>query len=382
MARTLRIALVAGEASGDTLAAGLMEALRARCPGVVFEGVAGPAMRSAGCRVLGRAEQLSVMGLTEVLARLPGLLALRRRLRRHFLRQPPDVFVGVDAPDFNLALEQSLRHAGIPVAHWVSPSVWAWRSHRARRIRRAVDRMLTLFPFEQDWYRDRHIPACCTGHPFADEIPDHCPPAPARAALGLHTAQRQVALLPGSRRAEVERLLPVFLRAARQLHDVHGDLGFLLPAATAALEHRCRHWIERLAPDLPVRVLAGRARELMQASDVVLLASGTAALECMLIGRPMLVAYRISPLSYLLVRRMLTGETVSLPNRLLGRPQVPEYLQREATPERLARGLSALLEDPGRARAQVAPFAALHRDLRRNAGARAAEAVLELAGHG
>jgi lipid-A-disaccharide synthase len=339
-------------------------------------------MREAGCTALADIEALSVMGLAEVLGRLPALLALRRRLFRHFMDNPPDVFVGIDAPDFNFALEARLKHTGVRVVHWVSPSVWAWRQYRIKKIRHSVDRMLTLFPFEERFYQQHNIAAVCTGHPLADEIPEQSEPAQAQAALGLNGGQRYVALLPGSRRSEVDRLLPVFLETAQRCQQVAGDLVFLIPAASEVLYRHCQGILANsaVASDLSVELFEGQARHVMQAADAVLLASGTAALECMLVGRPMLVAYRLHPLTALLVKRLLKTPYVSLPNQLLGRLQVPEYLQQDATPQRLAEGLLALLQDPERAVAQVAPFAAVHRDLKRDAASCAAHNILEIAG--
>ena len=382
MARRLRIGLVAGEVSGDQLGAALIRAIRAHYPDAVFEGVAGAHMREAGCTALSDIEPLSVMGLAEVLGHLPALLALRRRLRRHFTSSPPDIFVGIDAPDFNLALEAGLRRTGIPVAHWVSPSVWAWRQYRVRKIRRSVDLMLTLFPFEERFYQQHGIDAVCTGHPLADEIPVDSAPAVAQAALGLEGGQRYVALLPGSRRSEVDRLLPVFLETARRCRQVAGDLAFLIPAASTTLYRQCQAILAQFTSDsdFSVTLVEGQARAVMQAADAVLLASGTATLECMLLGRPMLVAYRLHPLSYPLVKHLLKTPCVSLPNHLLGRMQVPEYLQHDATPARLAEGLLGLLQDPERSAAQIAPFAAVHRDLKRDAAERAAHTILKRAG--
>ena len=382
MTRRLRIGLVAGEVSGDQLGASLIRAIRQQHPDAVFEGVAGPKMREAGCTALADIDALSVMGLAEVLGRLPSLLALRHRLRRRFLTNPPDVFVGIDAPDFNLGLEAGLKRAGIPIVHWVSPSVWAWRQYRVRKIGRSVDRMLTLFPFEEQFYRQHAIPAFCTGHPLADEIPEHSNPAQAQAELGLQGGKRYVALLPGSRRGEVGRLFPRFLEMAQRTRQQVSDIRFLVAAASSGIYRQCENLLATTAGsgDLPVSLFKGQARHVMQASDAVVLASGTAALECLLVGRPMLVAYRLHPLSATLVRRLLKSPYVSLPNHLLGRMQVPEYLQQDATPARLAEGLMALLQDPERAAAQVAPFAAVHRDLKRDAAACAAQHILEMAG--
>ncbi|TCK18444.1 lipid-A-disaccharide synthase [Thiogranum longum] len=381
MTRQLRIGLVAGEVSGDQLGASLIHAIRERYPKTVFEGVAGPEMREAGCTALADIDALSVMGLAEVLGRLPSLVSLRRRLRRHFMASPPDVFVGIDAPDFNLGLEAGLKRAGIPVVHWVSPSVWAWRQYRVRKIGRSVDLMLTLFPFEEQFYRQHDIASFCTGHPLADDIPERSDPVHAQAKLGLQGGKRYVGLLPGSRRSEVARLLPVFLEAAQRCRQLAGDIEFLIPAANKNIYRQCQQVMAATAgcADLSVTLFEGQAREVIQSADAILLASGTAALECLLVGRPMLVAYRLHPLSAPLAKRLLETPYVSLPNHLLGRMQVPEYLQQDVTPSRLAEGLLALLQDPERAAAQVAPFSAVHRDLKRGAAARAAQYIVEIA---
>ncbi|MGD8615176.1 MAG: lipid-A-disaccharide synthase [Gammaproteobacteria bacterium] len=372
----LRIGLVAGELSGDQLGAALIEAIRERCPQAQFEGVGGPRMRAAGCRVLADAEQLAVMGLAEVAAHLPRLLALRRRVRRQFTDRTPDVFVGIDAPDFNLSLERALKRHGVVTVHWVSPSVWAWRRYRLKKIRAGVDLMMTLFPFEVAFYQEAGVPATCVGHPLADAIP---PAAQRRDAPG--DAPRCVALLPGSRAGEVRRLLPVFLEAARLCRNAMPQLSFVLPVAGPHLAPLCRRWLARPDyADLPLTLLEGRAREAMADADAVLLASGTAALECMLLGRPMIVAYRLHPFTYPVVKRMLRVPYVSLPNHLLGREHVPEYLQSDASPRRLAAALLALLRHPELAARQTQAFAPVHRGLRRDAARRAAAAVLERVG--
>jgi lipid-A-disaccharide synthase len=373
----LRIGLVAGELSGDALGAALMQRIREQRPEAQFCGVAGPRMRAAGCTAFADAEQLSVMGLAEVLAHLPRLIGLRRRLVGRFVEASPRLFLGIDAPDFNLGLERRLRARGIETLHWVSPSVWAWRRYRVKKIRASVSTVFTLFPFEAAFYRDHGVQASCVGHPLADEIPNDCGRASARARLGLDAAAPCVALLPGSRAAEVERLLPVFLQTAVRCRRVVPGVRFVLPAATPGLLARCRAALQH--PDyreLVIMLVDGEARTAMCAADAVLLASGTATLECLLLRRPMVVAYRLQPLSYLLVRALLQVPHVSLPNNLLGRAQVPEFLQSAATPERLSTALLELLCDPAAAARQVEPFAALHDSLRRGAAGRVADAVL------
>jgi lipid-A-disaccharide synthase len=376
----MRIGIIAGEASGDLLAADLMQAIRARVPDVQFEGIAGPLMQAAGCQVLFPAEKLSVMGLVEVLGHLPELLRIRRSLRRHFLGHPPDLFIGVDAPDFNLALERRLKAAGIPTVHYVSPSVWAWRQHRLAGIARSVDLMLTLFPFEADLYRARQIPVRFVGHPLADRIPEQCQRRAVRLALKLPERGRILALLPGSRRGEVSRLAEPFLGAALWLRKQLPDLQFIAPLATAATREQFEAIRRRVAPDLPVTILEGQSREAMCAANAVLLASGTASLECLLLKRPMVVAYRLSPITYWLARRLLTVSRYSLPNNLAGRALVPEITQQDVTPERLGEELLGYLRDPDASRDLVEAFTDIHHQLRRDASRSAADAVLELVG--
>lgn len=376
--RPLRIGLVAGELSGDQLGAALIEAIRVTHPQAYFEGIAGPRMRAAGCRALARSEQLAVMGLVEVLGRLPGLIRLRRRIAHHFLDNPPDVFVAIDAPDFNLSLERTLKQAGIPVLHWVSPSVWAWRKYRLKKIRRSVDLMLTLFPFEQQFYMQHGIPARCVGHPLADEVIGSPTREQAREQLVLDVQRPCLALLPGSRAAEVKRLLPVFLATARLCRQSLPDLLLLLPVATPGLLPLCRQ-ILAASPDreASVTLLTGQAREAMIAANAVLVASGTATLECLLVQRPMVVAYRMHPLSFALAWRMLRVPYVSLPNNLLGTLQVPEFLQDAATPQNLAPALLQLLQQPQLAARQTEPFAGILRQLQQHAAQQVAQQVIE-----
>ncbi len=378
MTAMLRIGLVAGELSGDQLGAALMQRIRQRHPETHFCGICGPSMRAAGCTAFAHAEELAVMGFTEVLGQLPRLLRLRRHLLRCFLEQRPQLFLGIDAPDFNLGLEKRLKQHGIDTLHWVSPSVWAWRRYRLRAIRHSVDSMLTLFPFEATFYRDHGVQARWVGHPLADEIADDCGREAARAALGLAVSRPCVALLPGSRKTEIERLLPAFLEAATLCRRAITDLQFVLPVAAPALLPRCRATVQQPQyAELGTILLDGQARSAMCAADAVLLASGTASLECLLLKRPMVVAYRLHPVSYLLVRGLLQVPYVSLPNNLLGRGQVPEFLQSSVTAEHVSTALLELLQDPAAAARQVEPFAALHESLRRDATGQVADAVLE-----
>ncbi|MCQ4348481.1 lipid-A-disaccharide synthase [Pseudomonas stutzeri] len=375
MSRPLKIALVAGEASGDILGAGLMQAIKARHPDARFIGVGGPRMQAEGLDSYFPMERLAVMGLVEVLGRLPELLGRRRRLIRTLIDERPDVFVGIDAPDFNLGVELKLRQAGIRSVHYVSPSVWAWRQKRVLKIRRACDLMLTLFPFEARFYEEQQVPVCFVGHPLADAIPLEADRPAARAALGLPERGGVVALLPGSRGGEVERLGSLFLDAAERLRALRPGLRFVLPCASA--ERRAQLEAMLVGRELAVTLLDGRSHEALAACDAVLIASGTATLEALLFKRPMVVAYRVAPLTYRILRRLVRSPYVSLPNLLAGRLLVPELIQDAATPDALAAALAPLLDDGA---VQTEGFDAIHRALRRGASERAAEAVLQLLG--
>lgn len=378
----LRFGIVAGEASGDTIAAGLIEAIREQVPDAVFEGVAGPRMQAAGCTSLFPMERLSVMGLTEVLGHLPGLLAMRRDLRRHFTQRPPDLFIGVDAPDFNIGLERGLKQAGIRTLHYVSPSVWAWRRYRVRKIARAVDCMLTLFPFEARFYHEQRVPARFVGHPLADLIADTVDRGEARDRLGLARDGQVVALLPGSRVGEAGRLAQPFVEAAAWCRQRQPGLSFVVPLAGTGCRAVFESAVQRFAPDLPLTLLDGHGLEAMAAADAVLLASGTATLECMLLKRPMVVAYRLSALTYRLARWLVRTPYFALPNLLAGQPLVAELIQHEVTAERLGTELLRLLEDPARSARLTRVFGSLHAELRRNASRTAAEAVMQLVATG
>jgi lipid-A-disaccharide synthase len=376
----MRIAGVAGEASGDLLGAGLAEELRRRVPGVELAGVAGPRMRAAGVEPWFESESLAVMGLAEVLRHLPRLLRLRGALRRRVLDWRPDVFVGIDAPDFNLGLERALKRAGVPTVHYVSPSVWAWREGRAAHLGRSADRVLCLFPMEPPIYARHGIDARFVGHPLADRFDARPDRAAARAALGLPADGRMLALLPGSRRSELDRLLGPFLDAARALQARLPGLRVLVPAANAA----CRQRIDAALAAAPLpgaHVVDGRADEVMVASDAVLLASGTAALEALLAKRPMVVAYRISVLTYRLVMGLglMKVDRYSLPNVLANEPIVTELMQDQCTVDNLVAALEPLLCDPAASAALEPRYLAIHERLRGGGSAAAAEAVLELA---
>ncbi|MBS7663453.1 lipid-A-disaccharide synthase [Pseudomonas lalucatii] len=375
MGQSLRVALVAGEASGDILGSGLMRALKARHPQIEFIGVGGPLMQGEGLKSYFPMERLAVMGLVEVLGRLPELLARRRRLLRDLVDARPDVFIGIDAPDFNLDLELKLRRAGIKTVHYVSPSVWAWRQKRVLKIRQACDLMLCLFPFEAQFYDAQQVPVRFVGHSLADTIPLEADREAAREALDLPLDCPVVALLPGSRGGEVARLGGLFLDAASRLRALRPGIRFVLPSASP--ERRAQ--LEQLLVDrdLPLTLVDGRSHEVLAACDAVLIASGTATLEALLYKRPMVVAYRVAPLTYRILKRLVKSPYISLPNLLAERLLVPELIQDAATPESLAQHLAPLLED---GEVQTEGFDLIHRALRRDASAQAAEAVLELAG--
>ncbi|WP_221775300.1 lipid-A-disaccharide synthase [Pseudomonas sp. KCJK8993] len=371
---TLRIALVAGEASGDILGAGLMRALKARHPAVEFIGVGGPLMEAEGLVSYFPMERLAVMGLVEVLGRLRELLARRKKLVQTLIAEKPDAFIGIDAPDFTLNIELKLRQAGIKTVHYVSPSVWAWRQKRVLKIREGCDLMLTLFPFEARFYEEKGVPVKFVGHSLADAIPLQADRAAARAELGLPDGPL-VALMPGSRGGEVGRLGSLFLEAAERLRAMRPGVRFILPCANA----QRRTQVEELlvGRDLPLTLLDGQSHKALAACDAVLIASGTATLEALLYKRPMVVAYRLAPLTFWILKRMVKSPYVSLPNLLAQRLLVPELLQDDATAEALAKTLSPLIEG---GEEQTSGFDQIHRTLRRDASNQAAQAVLELIG--
>ena len=373
----LKVALVAGEASGDILGAGLMQALRAQHPHIEFIGVGGPLMTAQGLTSYFPMERLAIMGLVEVLGRLPELLAKRKRLIATLLEQQPDVFIGIDAPDFNLNIELKLREAGIKTVHYVSPSVWAWRQKRVFKIRKACDLMLTLLPFEAQFYQQHQVPVLFVGHPLADSIAMDNDPLPAREQLGLPATAQVVALLPGSRGAEVAKLGALFVDTARYLLAEKPHLQFVIPAANQARREQLAALLEPM-PNLPIKILDGQSQAALQACDAVLIASGTATLEAMLFKRPMVVAYKLAPASHWLLKKLVKSPYVALPNLLAAEMLVAEFIQDAATPEALGEAVLAQLRDGS---LQVQRFAELHESLRCDASQRAAQGVLQLLGH-
>ena len=375
--RPLRVAVIAGEASGDQLGAGLLAALKQRVPDIEFAGVGGSAMQRQGLVCWADQEQLAVLGLFEVLRKLPSLLRLRRRLRQQIIDWKPDLFLGIDAPDFNLPLARMLRVQGLTTAHYVSPSVWAWRQGRVHGIRRSIDLMLTLFPFEGDFYAQHDVPFAFVGHTLADRLPMQPDTAAYRHRLGLTGTEPILGLLPGSRRGEVARIAPDFLAAARLLRQRTPTLRVLIPAANT-LRHQ--ELTQLLMPDDAdwMTLLEGHSHDVLGASDVVLVASGTATLETALLKKPMVVGYRFSGLTYWVGKFLMRIPWVALPNILARRFVVPELLQGELTPERAADELYDFLHNPERRQHCIECFEDMHKRLGRAADDVAADALLDL----
>jgi lipid-A-disaccharide synthase len=376
----MRFALVAGEASGDTLGAALIVALRRKYPNAEFAGVAGPAMKSAGCAAWHDIEELSVMGLTEVLSSLPRLWRLRADLRRQILAWRPDVFIGVDYKEFNLGLARLLKKAGLLTVQYVSPQVWAWRQGRVRTIGGSVDLVLCLFPFEPDFYREHGVRAAFVGHPLADQIPLEVDRAAARAELGIDANARVLAVLPGSRRAEVERLAEEFAGAAELLAAEFPGLLCIAPMVTPALRDIFAAHCTRRAPRAAVRMLDGNARRALAAADVVLVASGTATLEAALCNRPMVVAYKLGAITALLLKKLglVKVRHFSQPNLLAGKELVPEFFQQDANAANLSAALARWLTRPDEVARLRSEFAAIHTRLRCNGAERAADEIAGL----
>lgn len=377
--RPLTVALVAGETSGDILGAGLIRALREQVPDARFVGVAGPLMQEQGCEAWYDMEELAVMGIVEVLGRLRRLLHIRADLTKRFSELQPDVFVGIDAPDFNITLEGNLKKRGIKTIHYVSPSVWAWRQKRVFKIGRSTNMVLAFLPFEKAFYDRFNVPCRFIGHTMADAMPLDPDKNAARDALGIAHDARCLALLPGSRGAEVEMLSADFLNTAQILRERWPELEVVVPLVNAKRREQFERIKAEIAPDLTVHLLDGRAREAMIASDAALLASGTAALECMLAKCPMVVGYRMKPFTFWLAKRLVKTEYVSLPNLLAGRELVKELLQEECQPEKLAAALVPLLDGGTTSHQMHDTFRQLHEQIRCNADEQAASAVLELA---
>ncbi len=371
-----RIGIVAGEASGDVLGAALIRALRREIPNLEIEGIAGPRMQQEGCRSLFPMEMLSVIGITELLGSLWSILSMRRKLLRHFLLNPPDLFIGIDAPQFNIGFERKLKEAGIRTVHYVSPTVWAWRSYRIRDIRKAVDHMLVLFPFEEELYRKHGIPVTFVGHPLADEFGEVPDRMTVRRTLGLPEDSVIIGLLPGSRRSELQRHADLFVRTAQWLHRRNSKLSFAAAFVGEATQAQFVDAVTRNgARDLPLTVLSGQSRDVMIAADVVVLASGTAALEAALLKRVMVVTYKVSWITYSLVRMLLHVRMISMVNNLAGRELVPELLQHRATSVAIGRAVEYFLTHPERRDEVVAEMDHMAKTLRKDASRCAADVI-------
>ncbi len=380
----MKIGIVANEPSGDWLGAAVLRELKACVPDVRLVGVAGPRMQAAGCESLVPMERLSIMGLTEVLRHLGELLRIRRDLTRSFLAWRPDLFIGVDAPDFNLGLERRLRKAGIRTVHLVSPTVWAWRAGRVRTIRRSVDLTLCIFPFEEEFLHEQGVLARYIGHPLADEIPTQSDPAPARTRLGIPPEGEVLALLPGSRVSEMNLLAGPFLQTARWCLERRPGLRFAVPLVTPTLRGIFTTVLQREAPELPITLVDGDGRDVIAAADCVLTASGTATLEALLVNRPMVVGYRMSPMTYHLLSglKLVKVPYAAMANLLVGRELAPEFIQDRCRADLLGPAVLDFLRDRERVGEIQSAYREIHGRLRRDAGRQAAAAVLELVNGG
>lgn len=377
MDKPLRLGLVVGEGSGDILGASLMRAIRKIAPQAEFIGVGGPLMIQEGFVSLHDQERLAVMGLIEPLKRLPELLTIRRQLKDYFLTNPPDLFLGIDSPDFNLSLELSLREAGIKTAHYVSPSVWAWRQGRVKKIAQAVDLILTLFPFEAAFYQQHSVPVKFVGHPLADQIKPVTDCQPYRDTLGIQASGPVIALMPGSREAEVRLIGPLLWQAARLCLQVIPQARFVVPSANPRRHQQLEQQLQEHA-DLPIQLIAGQSQAVMSASDMVVMASGTTTLEALLLGKPMVVTYKMAWLSYAILARLVRSPYISLPNLLANKALVPELIQDQATPEAIAENMVSLVSNIEVKDALVQQFNEIHRSLAQGASEQAAGALMEL----
>ncbi|HHC7345570.1 TPA: lipid-A-disaccharide synthase [Vibrio cholerae] len=376
MNRPLRIGIVVGELSGDTLGEGFIKAIRARYPDAEFVGIGGPKMNALGCQSLFDMEELAVMGLVEVLGRLPRLLKVKAELVKYFTANPPDVFVGIDAPDFNLRLELSLKQAGIKTVHYVSPSVWAWRQNRIHGIAAATHLVLAFLPFEKAFYDKFNVPCEFIGHTLADSIPLASDKLAARQLLGLDEQRRWLAVLPGSRGSEMKMLAEPFIATCQKLQARYPDLGFVVALVNAKRRAQFEQAWQQVAPELNFVLVDDTACNVITAADAVMLASGTVALECMLLKRPMVVGYRVNAFTAFLAKRLLKTPYVSLPNILAGEELVKELLQDHCTVDNLYHEVSRLLESDNQA--LMDKFTEMHQWIRKDADQQAAQAVLNL----
>ncbi|MFT5453078.1 MAG: lipid-A-disaccharide synthase [Enterobacterales bacterium] len=366
----LKIAIVAGESSGDLLGGDLLQSFRANFPSAQFRGIAGPAMQEQGCESLYAMEELSVIGIWAILKRLPRLLKMRKKLAQQIIDWQPDLFIGIDAPEFNLGLEVKLKAQGINTVHYVSPSVWAWREKRIFKIKAGVDYMLTLFPFETEIYNQHDIPVSCVGHPLAKMLPLEPETAAARQALGLRQTSKILAMLPGSRGSEIKYLGQLFIETAARLKSQQPDLQIVVPLINERRRAQFTQLLKESAPDLDIILIDKRSREVMCAADAIILASGTATLEAMLLKKPMLVAYKVSAFSYAIYSRLIKLQYFSLPNLLTKEPMVPELIQDDATVDNLTKEISNQLK-LGLPEQQLNEYIAIHNALKLGAGEKA-----------
>ena len=376
----MKIGIVAGETSGDFIGAGLIDAIKNRHPEAVFTGICGPKMLALGAVSMCPMDSISIMGIDDLPAQLWNIIRIRRRLTDYLISNPPDVFVGIDVPDFNLRVESALHKRGIKTVHYVSPTVWAWRSYRIRKIRKSVDHMLTLFPFEAEYYRKQFVPVTFVGHPIADEINPNPDMQSLRKNLGIK-AKQVVALLPGSRKSEVKRLGPLFIDVAFSLYRNGRDIEFIVPFANEETKGYFSELLIKRNVELPLHLVIGISRQAMAASDVVMLASGTAALEAALLRKPMVVAYKVSWLTGILVKLFAHVQYFSMPNNLLERPTIPELLQEKATTTNLVTAVSRFLDEPTLREEVANQLAGIYDTLKRGANERAADVILSVASH-
>ncbi len=372
----LRIGIVAGEASGDMLGGLLVQALKQKRSDIEFVGIAGPKMMREGVQSLFPIERLSVRGYLEVIRHAYGLIRIRQQLLKHFLNHRIDLFIGIDAPDFNFYLEKKLKKHGVKTMHYVSPSIWAWRKNRLHKIKRAVSHMLTLFPFESELYQQAGVPVSYVGHPLADLIPLVPDTAATRAILRLKSSDLVVAMLPGSRQSEVQQHAALFIQTVKILHTDYPNAIFLVPFVTRESKQIFELALFHEEQALPIQILFGHAHDAMQASDVVIVASGTATLEAALLKKPMVITYRMPLLSWWILKRMHLQKFVGLPNILAGKAIVPELLQHDATPEKLAQAAISLLSDAQATTEMKAAFTDMHISLKQNNAEKTAAIIL------
>ena len=377
----MRIAIIAGEVSGDILGSRLIKALLLHNPEIKFEGIAGEEMIAVGCSALYPMEKLAVMGFSEILPRLHELLSIRKTLIQRWQQNPPNLFIGIDAPDFNLKLEAILHNKGIKTVHYVSPSIWAWRESRVKKIKGNIDQMLTLFPFEVDFYKKHQIPATFVGHPLADEIPLQSDQQQARESLGLDNKSHLLAVLPGSRNGEIKRLAPDFLQALILIHQKHPDWQFVVPLINNKIRLQFETLQQQIAPLLSITLINGQSRTVMTAADQILMASGTAVLEGMLINRPMIAAYRVSAVTAFIIRsfKMIKSKYYTLPNNLCDEYLVPELIQEDVTANNMLLEIEKQFQQSTQQRDYHSQrFHAMHLQLRQNASQQAAKTILAL----